>query len=87
MNRYYLDKLVNFYSRDLDKIKEELDAYYTLCLRFNDLANAISRAGFSYDERNNIFDIAELFIAHCLKEHGINLGHIVDKVIDGDINQ
>lgn len=80
MNTIFNKLIENFYGRDLDKIKEQLDTYITLCHRFNDLALAIGRAGFHYDDQNDIFDIAELFIAHCLEKHGITLKHIVDKI-------
>ena len=83
MNKNFNNKLIeNFYDRDLTRIKEELDKYYTLCLRFNDLALEISKAGFNYNKQNDIFDIVELFVAHHLKEYGINTDLIVDKITE-----
>lgn len=83
MNKHYYNKQIqNFYDRDLSKIKKELDEYYALCLRFNDLALDISRAGFHYDNQNNTFDIVELFVAQNLREYGVNMEHIVNTIIE-----
>lgn len=83
MNKNFYNKLLeNHYSRDLDDIEKDLDTYWTLCIRYQQLVNMIHRAGFYYDEQNNIFDIVELFAALHLKESGINTDHIVDKIIE-----